>query len=52
MPYSASVTVLPSQLAYLGLIRQSQRGFAMDLSVQLPFENVNTPELGAYASTT
>ena len=46
------MTVLPSQLAYLGLIRQSQRGFAMDLCVQLPFENVNTPELGAYASTT
>jgi tartronate-semialdehyde synthase len=44
--------VLPSQLAYLGLIRQSQRGFAMDLCVHLPFENVNTPELGAYASTT
>jgi tartronate-semialdehyde synthase len=34
--------------AYLGLIRQSQRGFAMDFCVQLSFENVNTPELGAY----
>ena len=34
--------------AYLGLIRQSQRGFNMDYSVQLAFENVNTPELGVY----
>jgi tartronate-semialdehyde synthase len=34
--------------AYLGLIRQSQRGFAMDFCVQLSFENVNTPELGSY----
>ena len=34
--------------SYLGLIRQSQRGFDMDFCVQLSFENVNTPELGAY----
>ncbi len=34
--------------AYLGLIRQSQRGFNMDYSVQLSFENVNAPEIGAY----
>jgi tartronate-semialdehyde synthase len=34
--------------AYLGLIRQSQRGFNIDYSVQLSFENVNTPELGVY----
>jgi len=34
--------------AYLGLIRQSQRGFNMDYSVQLSFENANTPELGLY----
>ena len=34
--------------AYLGLIRQSQRGFNMDYSVQLSFENVNAPELGVY----
>ncbi|MBV9656293.1 MAG: glyoxylate carboligase [Acetobacteraceae bacterium] len=34
--------------AYLGLIRQSQRGFEMDYCVQLAFENVNTPELGGY----
>lgn len=29
--------------SYLGLIRQSQRGFAMDYCVQLGFENINTP---------
>ncbi|HYO19955.1 MAG TPA: glyoxylate carboligase, partial [Dermatophilaceae bacterium] len=34
--------------AYLGLIRQSQRGFDMDYQVQLSFENLNAPELGAY----
>jgi tartronate-semialdehyde synthase len=34
--------------SYLGLIRQSQRGFNMDYSVQLSFENVNAPELGVY----
>jgi tartronate-semialdehyde synthase len=34
--------------AYLGLIRQSQRGFEMDYCVQLSFENVNSPGLGAY----
>ncbi|ACL58026.1 glyoxylate carboligase [Methylobacterium nodulans] len=34
--------------SYLGLIRQSQRGFDMDYCVQLSFENQNAPELGAY----
>jgi tartronate-semialdehyde synthase len=34
--------------AYLGLIRQSQRGFDMDYCVQLAFENVNAPGLGGY----
>jgi tartronate-semialdehyde synthase len=34
--------------AYLGLIRQSQRGFEMDYQVQLSFENVNSPELAGY----
>ena len=29
--------------SYLGLIRQSQRGFEMDYCVQLSFDNVNTP---------
>jgi len=34
--------------AYLGLIRQAQRAFDMDYHVQLSFENLNAPELGAY----
>jgi tartronate-semialdehyde synthase len=34
--------------AYLGLIRQAQRGFEMDYCVQLSFENINAPELGGY----
>ena len=34
--------------AYLGLIRQAQRGFDMDYHVQLSFENINAPELGVY----
>ena len=34
--------------SYLGLIRQAQRGFDMDYHVQLSFENINAPELGAY----
>src|SRR5215472_431100 len=33
--------------SYLGLIRQSQRGFDMDYCVQLSFENINAPELAA-----
>ncbi|MBA5687376.1 glyoxylate carboligase [Rugamonas apoptosis] len=34
--------------SYLGLIRQSQRGFDMDYCVQLAFENINSPELNGY----
>jgi len=34
--------------AYLGLIRQSQRGFEMDYCVQLAFDNVNTPDGNGY----
>jgi tartronate-semialdehyde synthase len=34
--------------SYLGLIRQSQRGFDMDYAVQLSFENINSPDLGEY----
>jgi tartronate-semialdehyde synthase len=30
--------------AYLGLIRQSQRGFDMDFCVQLSFDNINSPD--------
>ena len=34
--------------SYLGLIRQSQRGFSMDYCVQLGFDNINAPELNGY----
>ncbi|MGE8408898.1 MAG: glyoxylate carboligase [Pseudomonas sp.] len=34
--------------AYLGLIRQAQRGFEMDYCVQLAFENINSPDLNGY----
>jgi tartronate-semialdehyde synthase len=34
--------------AYLGLIRQSQRGFDMDYCVQLSFDNINAPEINGY----
>ncbi len=34
--------------AYLGLIRQSQRGFNMDYCVELAFENVNSPHIKEY----
>jgi tartronate-semialdehyde synthase len=34
--------------SYLGLIRQSQRGFDMDYCVQLGFDNINAPELKGY----
>jgi tartronate-semialdehyde synthase len=34
--------------AYLGLIRQAQRGFDMDYQVQLSFDNINSPETVGY----
>jgi tartronate-semialdehyde synthase len=34
--------------AYLGLIRQAQRGFEMDYCVQLSFDNVNAPGIDGY----
>ena len=34
--------------SYLGLIRQSQRGFSMDYCVQLGFENINAPGVNGY----
>ena len=34
--------------AYLGLIRQSQRGFDMDYCVQLSFDNINAPDSDGY----
>lgn len=36
--------------SYLGLIRQSQRGFNMDFCVQLAFDNVNSPQAEAARS--
>src|SRR4051812_22420137 len=38
----------PVNHAYLGLIRESQRGFDMDFHVQLSFENVNSAEVNGY----
>ena len=34
--------------SYLGLIRQSQRGFEMDFEVSLAFENVNNEDMQGY----
>jgi tartronate-semialdehyde synthase len=34
--------------SYLGLIRQSQRGFQMDFEVSLSFDNINSEEAGTY----
>ncbi|MGD9511668.1 MAG: thiamine pyrophosphate-dependent enzyme, partial [Geminicoccaceae bacterium] len=34
--------------SYLGLIRQSQRGFKMDFEVSLAFDNVNSEEVEGY----
>ncbi|HHJ35158.1 MAG TPA: glyoxylate carboligase [Gammaproteobacteria bacterium] len=34
--------------AYLGLIRQAQRGFDMDYCVQLAFDNINATEVEGY----
>lgn len=34
--------------SYLGLIRQSQRGFSMDFEVSLAFDNVNAADLDGY----
>lgn len=34
--------------SYLGLIRQSQRGFKMEQDVSLAFENINSPETQGY----
>lgn len=36
--------------SYLGLIRQSQRGFDMDYCVQLSYENINSPEVNGYGA--
>jgi tartronate-semialdehyde synthase len=36
--------------SYLGLIRQSQRGFNMEQNVSLAFENINSTDLSATAA--
>ena len=34
--------------AYLGLIRQGEKGYNMDYEVQVSFNNINCPEIGDY----
>ncbi len=36
--------------SYLGLIRQSQRGFKMDFEVSLAFDNINSEEVEGYGA--
>lgn len=46
--YNIPFVVVVLNNAYLGLIRQAERGYNMDFEVQLAFENVNAPEIGEY----
>ncbi len=46
--YRVPFTMVLLNNAYLGLIRQVERGYKMDFEVQLGFENINAPEIGAY----
>lgn len=46
--YNIPFVVVLLNNAYLGLIRQAERGYNMDFEVQLSFKNVNSPELGEY----
>jgi tartronate-semialdehyde synthase len=46
--YNVPIVIVLLNNAYLGLIRQGQRGYNMDFQVQLSFENVNSPEIGEY----
>ena len=46
--FVAAVVASLTQNAYLGLIRQAQRGFDMDYCVQLAFDNINAPETEGY----
>ena len=46
--YKVTFVIVLLNNAYLGLIRQAERGFDMDYEVQLGFENINCPEIGAY----
>jgi tartronate-semialdehyde synthase len=46
--YNVPIMVIVLNNAYLGLIRQAERGYKMDYEVQLSFNNVNSPEIGEY----
>ncbi len=46
--YKVPFVIILLNNAYLGLIRQAERGYDMDYEVQLSFENINCPEIGAY----
>lgn len=46
--YNVPFTMVLLNNAYLGLIRQAERGYKMDYEVQLAFANVNAPEIGDY----
>ena len=46
--YNVPIVIVLLNNAYLGLIRQAQRGYKMDYEVQLSFNNVNSPEIGEY----
>jgi tartronate-semialdehyde synthase len=46
--YNVPFVIVLFNNAYLGLIRQAERGYQMDYEVQLGFSNVNSPEVGEY----
>ena len=46
--YNVPIVIVLLNNAYLGLIRQAERGYNMDFEVQLSFNNVNSPEIGDY----
>jgi tartronate-semialdehyde synthase len=46
--YNVPFVVVLLNNAYLGLIRQAERGYQMDYEVQLGFNNVNAPGIGEY----
>jgi tartronate-semialdehyde synthase len=46
--YRVPFVVVLLNNAYLGLIRQAERGYDMDYEVQLGFANVHSPEIGEY----
>ncbi|MBI3451558.1 MAG: glyoxylate carboligase [Rhodospirillales bacterium] len=46
--YKVPFVIVLLNNAYLGLIRQAERGYKMDYEVQLNFNNVNCPEIGDY----